>query len=199
MRHLIRYYKWHLLFSLVVLVCITFIFVSLTTRTSPDMTIGYTGTKFINRQMFNDNKSEIELLLHDANEDGKKTANFVTYTIDMQKDINETFSQMIESEEYDIYIASRETFESCEDKNVFVDASSYIDFSQKELETLEDASGRIYATSLTDNSIAERLGVVDPTGLYIAAAADKDKEPTAYRKNGRNLAGYIVDNKSKYR
>ena len=92
MRHFIRYYKWHLLFSLLVLVCIIFIYVSLTTQTSPDMTIGYAGNKYINIQTFNDNKAEIELLLHDANDDGKKTANFVTYTADLQKDIDEAFA-----------------------------------------------------------------------------------------------------------
>ena len=199
MRGFIRYYKWHLLFSLLVFVCIVFIYVSLTTQTSPDMTIGYAGDKYINIQTFNDNKAEIELLLHDANDDGKKTANFVTYTADLQKDIDEAFAELIDSGDYDIYIASKETFKAYKDKKAFADAATYVSFGEKEYDTLKDSSGRIYATSLKDNTLARRLGIVEPEGLYIAAANDDDGELTSFKKNGRNLTGYIIDSKEKYR
>lgn len=199
MRKIIDYYKWHLLFALIVLICLGFIFMSVTTQFSPDMIIGYSGSRYVNLQTFNDNKAELERLLHDADNDGKKVANFVAYTGDLQKDINESFEKMIDSGSYDIYIADKETFEAYEDKDVFADAISYISFRDKEYDTLKDSSGRIYATSLAGNSLAQRMGIVDPDGLYIAAAQDKDGELTDQRKNGRNLAGYIVDNKEKYR
>lgn len=195
MKRLIGYYKWHILFTLIVIVCIGFIFISLTTQLSPDMTICYIGTRYVNIQTFNDNKSEIERLLHDADGDGKKTANFVAYTGDLQKNINEDFAELIEAGSYDIYIADKDTFESYEDKSVFADAASYVSFRDKEYDTLTDSSGRIYATALEGNSLAQRMGIVNPDGLYIAAVQDEDEEATDYRKNGKNIAGYIVDNK----
>lgn len=198
LRRFIRYYKWHLIFSLLVLVCLVFVYSNMTMQVSPDLTVGYAGTKYINTQSFMDSKAELELLLKDANGDDKKLAGIYTRTGDLQRDINEAFAEIVDAGSYDIYIASKETFESYEDKSAFEDSRVYITFGENKPDTLEDSSGRTYAVSIEDNTLAERLGFVNTEGLYIAAAVDKDGVISDYKKNGRNITGYIIDNKEKY-
>lgn len=172
----------------------------MTAQVSPDLTVSYAGTKYINTQSFMDYKSEIELLLKDANGDGKKIAGVYARTGDLQRDIDDVFTQIVDSGAYDIYIADKETFENYENKEAFADTSSYITFGEKEYDTLEDSSGRTYAVSIGNNTLAKRLGFVDTEGLYIAAsAANKKGEITQYKKNGRNITAYIIENKEKYK
>ena len=172
----------------------------MTAQVSPDLTVSYAGTKYINTQSFMDAKAEIELLLKDANDDGKKLASVYSRTGDLQKDIDEVFAEMVDTGAYDIYIADKETFESYENKEAFADTSSYITFGEKKYDTLEDSSGRTYAVSIENNTLAKRLGFVNTEGLYIAASqADKKGKITDYKKNVRNITGYIIENKEKYK
>lgn len=161
--------------------------------------VSYAGTRYINTQSFMDSKAELELLLKDANGDGKKLAGIYARTGDLQRDIDEVFAEMVDTGAYDIYIADKETFKNYKDKKAFASSSSYVTFGEKKYDTLKDSSGRIYAVSIEDNTLAERLGFVDTKGLYIAAsAADKKGTVTDYKKNGRNITGYIIENKEKY-
>ena len=125
MRRFIEYYKWHLMFAFLVVVCLVFAFSNMVAKVSPDMVIGYADIRFINVQTFNDTKAQIELLMRDANGDGKKEASMVAYNADLQSDIDEVFLQMLEEKAYDVLIASKETFENVEDKSVFADAEEY--------------------------------------------------------------------------
>lgn len=195
MKSFIRYYKWHLIFLLLIIVCIVFIFVNMTSTTQPDLIVGYIGTSYVNVQTFNDNKYEIELLLRDANDDSKKLAEMYAYAVDLQSDLDETFAEMVDSGDYDIYITTREAFEVFEDKSAFVTANEYVNLGTKEIDTLKDKSGRTYAVSLQDNEYAKKLGIMDTTELFIAVAdADTEdgEELPGSRKNGRNIAGYII-------
>lgn len=199
LRRFIRYYKWHLIFLTLVLVCLLFVYNNMTTQISPDLMVSYAGTRYINTQSFMDSKAELELLLKDANGDGKKLAGIYARTGDLQRDIDEVFAEMVDTGAYDIYIADKETFKNYKDKKAFASSSSYVTFGEKKYDTLKDSSGRIYAVSIEDNTLAERLGFVDTKGLYIAAsAADKKGTVTDYKKNGRNITGYIIENKEKY-
>ena len=200
LRRFIRYYKWHLIFLSLIIVCLLFVYNNMTAQVSPDLTVSYAGTKYINTQSFMDNKAELELLLRDANDDGKKLAGVYARTGDLQRDIDEVFKEMVDTGAYDIYIADKETFKNYENKEAFADTSSYITFGEKKYDALKDSSGRTYAVSIENNTLAERLGFVDTEGLYIAAsAANKKGEITEYKKNGRNITGYIIENKEKYK
>lgn len=198
LRRFFRYYKWHLFFSLLVLICILFVYSNMTSQIEPDLTFGYVGSHYINTQSFVDYKAELELLLKDANGDGKKLAAITASTGDLQRDIDEVFKEMVESENYDIYVASKETFENYEDKSAFSSSESYIVFDEEKFDTLKDSDDRIYAVSLEDNTLAKRLGFLNTEGLYISVAEVKDKPLTDFKKNGRNITGYIIDNKAKY-
>ncbi|MBE7054823.1 MAG: hypothetical protein E7392_01770 [Ruminococcaceae bacterium] len=168
----------------------------MTISTTPDLIIGYVGDRYVNAQTFNDNKSTIELLLKDVNGDKKMTASLLPYTADLQSDIDTLLVEMLDAGSYDIYIASEETFENCEDKSLFANAEEYITFGSSEIKTLKDKTGRIYAISIDGNEFVKRMGILDSTDLYIAVALDKDKkEMSENRKNGRNITGYIIDNK----
>lgn len=196
MKNFINYYKWHLLFLLLIIICFTFAFTSMTVSTEPDIVIGYIGTKYVNVQTFNDNKGDIEMVLADANNDDETLANMHTYTVDLQSDLDETFIDMVDSGEYDIYISNKEAFETFEDKSQFVTANEYIaDIESNKYKTIKDKSGRIYAVSLEDNDYAERLGIMDTTDVYIAVAAsspEEGEELPVSRKNGRNIALFII-------
>lgn len=194
MKAFIRYYKWHIVFALLVITCIGFMLVNMASQVDSDLIIGYVGTNYVNVQNFNDRKSEIELLLKDTTGDDKRVANMVAYTADLQSDIDEHLQEMVDDDSYDIYIASKDTFAAFPDKSAFVDAEAYVNFGENAPDTLKDSSGRVYATSLAENEFIRDLGVVDTTGLYIAVAMDKDGEEISdKRKNARNIAGYIID------
>jgi len=195
-RRFFRYYKWHVFFFLLIVVCLSFVLFNMTISTTPDLIIGYVGDRYVNAQTFNDNKSTIELLLKDVNGDKKMTASLLPYTADLQSDIDTLLVEMLDAGSYDIYIASEETFENCEDKSLFANAEEYITFGSSEIKTLKDKTGRIYAISIDGNEFVKRMGILDSTDLYIAVALDKDKkEMSENRKNGRNITGYIIDNK----
>lgn len=196
MRRFFRYYKWHIFFFILIVVCLSFVLFNMTISTTPDLIIGYVGDRYVNAQTFNDNKSTIELLLKDVNGDKKMTASLLPYTADLQSDIDILLEEMLGTGSYDIYIASEETFKNCEDKSLFANAEEYISFGSSEIKTLKDKNGRIYAISIDGNEFVKKMGILDSTDLYIAVALDKDKkEMSENRKNGRNITGYIIDNK----
>ena len=168
----------------------------MTSSTEPDITIGYIGTNYVNVQTFNDNKSDIEKVLADANDDDKKLAQMYAYTVDLQSDLDETLLEMVDSGDYDVYISNKEAFKSFEDKSKFVTANEYIsDIESDKYKTVKDKSGRIYAVCLEDNDYAKKLGIMDASDLYIAVAASDGEdgdEISDSRKNGRNIALFII-------
>ena len=168
------------------------------TKTQNDMLVGYVGEKYINTQDFNDNKSELELLLIDSNKDKKRHTELLAYTVDLQNDIDDLLGQMTESESYHIYISTEKAFRNYKNKSDFADLKGYIYADSDTTDVLKDTKGRVYAVSLKDNTLAERLGIVDTTDIYIAAASFGGKTITDYEKNGMNIVGYIIENKQKY-
>lgn len=196
MRYFLNYYKWHLLFLLLIIVCFIFAFMNMTTSTQPDIVIGYVGTNYVNVQTFKDNKEDIEKVLADANDDKRKLAQMYAYTLDLQGDLDDMLIEMVDSEDYDIYISNKEGFEAFEDKSKFVTVNEYVsDIESAKYETIKDKSGRIYAVSLLDNDYVKRLGIMDTTDLYIAVASfdpEDGEELPVSRKNGRNIALFII-------
>lgn len=195
MRRFLDYYKWHLIFLLLVLICIGFMLLNITSTTEPDLVIGYIGMNYVNVQTFNDNKAEIELLLRDSNDDGERLTSMYAYAVDLENDLHDTFAEMIDTDDYDIYITTKTALKKVEDKSVFVPASEYVNLSGKDIDTLKDKSGRVYAVSLEDNEYLKKMGIMNTTDLYIAVAQsenDKEGELPGNRKNGRNIAGYII-------
>ena len=162
------------------------------------MLVGYVGDRYVNTQDFNDNKSELELLLNDANNDKKRHTEILAYTADLQKDIDDLFDQMIDTESYHIYIASKETFKNYKNKHAFSDMKGFVASNDDATEVLKDSDGKVYAVSLEGNTLAERLGIVDTTDVYIAAACFDKDNLTPYEKNAINITGYIIENKQKY-
>ncbi len=193
-RRLWQYYKWHILFLVLIAICVGFIFSNMTQKKEPDISICYIGKNYINVQTFNDNKKTIELLLHDANGDGEKFSAISAYPVDLESDLHEVFEKIVGKDTQDIFISEKTAFTKYEDKSVFVTASEYVDLSELPVDTLKDDDGRVYAVSLDKSRFMERLGFAkDVTGLYIAAVNPKGGgELTKNRKNGRNIAGYIL-------
>lgn len=196
MKYFLDYYKWHLLFLLLIIVCFVFAFMNVTTSTEPDITIGYIGTNYVNVQTFKDNKDDIEKVLADANDDDKKLAQLYAYTVDLKSELDDMLIEMVDSGDYDIYISNKDGFESFEDKSKFVTVNEYIsDIESDKYQTIKDESGRIYAVSLEENDYVKNLGIMDTTDLYIAVASNDpegDEKAIASRKNGKNVALFIV-------
>ena len=193
MKRFIGYYKWHLLFLLLVIICVAFVLFNMTTTVSPDMTIAYADIRYIDTQMFNDNKHAWEHWLQDSNGDDKKVANLIAYNADLQRDIDELFVKLVDEDTNDIYIMSKTTFENFEDKSVFFDVRSYAEINEERNDFLKDEDGKIYAVSLEDNKFAKDLGIIDTTDLYIAVCESKEDEIPTERKNGRNIASTIIN------
>lgn len=194
MSDFIRYYKWHLIFFLIVAVCTAYVIVKVTEDESPDLIVGYFGTQYANDQTFNDNLPMWKELLHDSNEDGRKKAAMHTFIYDRQRDIDEDFVEVVDSDQYDLYISTKETFENFEDKSRFEDVDAYINTQAEKVSMLKDSSGRIYAISIEDNDYATYMGLNSSKDIYIAVAAPKQgDELTTNKKNARNIAQYIIE------
>ena len=188
-----QFYKWHILFLVLIAICVGFVLSNVTQKEEPDLSICYVGKNYINVQTFNDNKRTLELLLHDSNDDGKKSTVISAYPVDLESDLHEVFKKMVERDTEDIFIAEKTAFTKYEDKSVFATASEYVDLSKLNVDTLKDDDGRVYAVSLEGCPYLKRLGIFDDTDLYIAAANPADGgELTKKHKNGRNIAGYIL-------
>lgn len=194
MRSFLKFYKWHIMFIILVLGCILWALSSVTTKVEPDLIIGYTGTAYVNEQAYSDNqKTEIDLLLHDANGDNKKSSVLHPYTLGSTKDSIDVMEQMIEND-YHIYIAPREVFEAIEDKSVF----ATLDIDDDNVDKLSTYSGRVYAISVEGNSVLKRLGFVKTDGLFIATASFKSDTLTAFEKNGINITTELIKSRKKY-
>ena len=194
MRDFIRYYKWHLIFLLIVTICTFYVVVKVTEDKSADLIVGYFGTQYANDQTFNDNFPMWKELLHDSNEDGKKEAAMHAIIYDRQREIDRDFPDVVDSEQYDLYISTKETFENFEDKTRFEDVETYIDTQNEKASMLKDSSGRIYAISIEDNDYASYMGLNNSKDIYIAVAAPKKgSELTTNQKNARNIAQYIIE------
>ena len=188
-----KYYIWHIVFSVLILACIIFLFISFTTTSSSDVLIGYIGTKYINIQTFEDSKAQFEILLQDSNDDDKKTAYMVANIFDKQKDVDEAFADAVDNYTYNIYIATKSTFENFKDKSKFEDAETYMNVNEKKHVVLKDSSGRVYAISIEDNEFTTSLGINEPEDLYIAVAAPEDAEDISQNiKNARNITQYLI-------
>ncbi|MBQ8391936.1 MAG: hypothetical protein IJX50_05305 [Clostridia bacterium] len=194
MRDFIRYYKWHLIFFLIIAVCTAYVVVKVTEDKTPDLVVGYFGTHYVNDQTFNDNLPMWKELLHDSNEDGEKKAAMYAFIYDRQRDIDEDFVDVVDSDQYDLYISTKETFENFEDKTRFEDVETYLNTQEEKVPMLKDSKGRIYAISIEDNDYANYMGLNDSKDIYIAVAAPKKgDELTTNKKNARNIAQYIIE------
>lgn len=195
-KSVLDYYKWHLCFLLLVVICVVFVLTSLTTSYEADLCVGYIGlqTGYMDTQKFNDNKPDIEKLLKDSTGDGDRYAEIYVYNVNKKKEALNLLEEMIEAEGYHIYIAPKDTFLSHENKSDFATLLT----PKGNVETISDSSGRVYAVSLEDNTYIEMLGLRDTTGLYIAAADFKDEKLTDYEKNGINIANFIVESRKNY-
>lgn len=190
------YYKWHLSFAVLVLICAIFIISSLTTSYEADIYIGYVGynSGYMDVQKFNDNKSDIEKLLKDANNDGSRHAELYVFSANKKKEAAKLFSDMIDTESYHLYIAPKVIIEEYEDKNHFATLKKPV----TSVECLTDSGGRVYAISLEKNSYIEMLGLRDTSGLYIAAANFNKDELTDYEKNSINIANFVIESRKNY-
>lgn len=197
-KEFLKYYKWQIIFFILIFICAAFVFSKTTEEYPADLRIAYTSTNYMNSQTFNDYRSELEMLLNEATNDDKKVATIETYSSKDLTEVTNKLKEYIKSDDYDIYIASQEAFEAVEDKSVFVDASRYVSQIIRRDTMLEDSSGRAYAVPLEGNTLIETFGGTDTTGLYIAAAAEEGENTSAFRKNGANICGYIIENKDKY-
>lgn len=195
MKEVINYYKWHIFFFLLFAVCILTFTITSCTQTEPDLIINCVSPEYINVQNFNDSKSSLEALLHDADKDNKKNIQLVNYTYDNQSDLDEILKMIATPIDSDIIISNKETLEEFEEKGLFDSLDRIIgDIHDDKYKKLTDSSGRIYAVSLDGNDFIKDMGFFDPSKLYIAVLAeDKDNsELSGRKKNARNITLAIV-------
>ena len=119
MRQFFDYYKWHLFFFGLFIVCISVITISSCSNSKPDLKINCISTAYVNVQTFNDTKADLEALLQDADGDKKKIAEMNSYTYDVQDDLNEILLLLCTPADSDIIITTKATFEEFEDKSLF--------------------------------------------------------------------------------
>ena len=195
MRDFFNYYKWHLFFIGLFVVCIMVFTISSCTKSEPDLIINCVTTSYVNDQTFIDKKGALEDLLHDSNNDKKKVITFNSFTYDLQNDLDEVFLSVATAKDSDIIMGTKKTFENFEDKSKFDTVTNFLrDAGSEKYNTLTDDSGRIYAVSLEGNEFIDLMDFMDATDIYIAVMADDsdDGELSYNKKNARNIALYII-------
>ena len=192
-----RFYRWHFIFMILVIIALVFVFNGMKKSDDADLRIAFVADTYANTQNFKANGSELELLLRDADENGKRELMIESFYLDNASERAKKLEQLIDEDKWDLYIADKEAFMSVENKNGFIEAN-YLPQSGVEVDTLEDENGRIYAASIKGNTIIKRLGIYEADNLYIAPALGKEKESSLYRKNGRNICYYVLENREKY-
>ena len=198
MRGSLSYYKWHIIFGIIVLICVIFVLGSIFNKTPADMKIAYLSEKHMNVQYFRDAKEEIEMLLHDANRDSIRYADVEAFSSKKIEELSEKMKQFIESKECTMIVADKSVFENIENKSVFQEVTQYM-IKDEDLSYLTDENGIVYATSLANNSLVKRLGMVENQNLYMAVLIKTENgEKTSDMKNAMNISGYIIENKNKY-
>ena len=194
-RSIFSYYKWHIIFFILIIICIVFVTFSFTTSYESDLVIGFIGTTYVHEQSFEDNQSDINKLLNDANNDGSKYSTFSVNRANKQKEVDNLLDQAIEADAYHIYITTKEAFLNRKDKKPFATLSK----PSENVDTLKDSQGRIYAVSLDNNTyVSSILGIRDPKDMYIAVASSGKKDYTDFEKNAINIANYIVESRKNY-
>ncbi len=190
------YYKWHLAFLLLVIICVAFIFGSISTSYEVDLYVGYIGlgSGYMKEQEFEDGKGDFEKLLKDATGDEAKHAAINVINVNKDKEGLSILEQMIETKSYHIYIAPKQIFANHPNKDDFAQLLK----PDANVENLTDDRGRIYAISLAGNTYIEKLGLRDPSEFYIAAASFQDEELSDFEKNGINITNYIVESRKKF-
>ena len=192
-----RFYRWHFIFMILVIIALVFVFNGMKKSDDADLRIAFVADTYANTQNFKANGSELELLLRDADENGKRELMIESFYLDNASERAKKLELLIDEDKWDLYIADKEAFMSVENKNGFIEAN-YLPQSGVEVDTLEDENGRIYAASIKGNTIIKRLGIYEADNLYIAPALGKEKEPSKFRKNGRNICYYVLENREKY-
>ena len=192
-----RFYRWHIIFTILVIIALIFVLNGMRKSNSADLRIAFVADTYVNTQNFKANGTELELLLRDADGNEKKELIFENFYFDNAKERAKKLDQLIEEDEWDLYIADKEAFEGVKNKNGFIEAD-YLPQSGSEIASLKDEKGRVYAASIKGNTIIKRLGIYEADNLYIAPASGKEKEASQFRKNGRNICYYILENKEKY-
>lgn len=194
MKAFLNYYKWHIFFIALFVVCVSVFTISSCTKSEPDLVINVISSGRINVQTFNDRKDPlIKLMTHDADGDGTKTISLASYPYDRQSDMNEAFELLANPGDSDIIITTKETLTSFEDKSIFTDMATFIsEIDSDKYTTLKDSSDRIYAVSLEGNEMLKDMGFFDTTDLYITIISDEGEDISKEKKNARNIAMAII-------
>lgn len=195
MRAFLNYYKWHIFFFMLFAVCVLTFTITSCSKREPDLVINCISPEYINVQNFNDRKSYLEALLHDADGDDKKIIALANYTYDTQNNLDEVMETLGNANDSDIIITTSATLSEFEDKSILVDMKSFI--SETDLEnyvTLKDDTGKVYAISLVDNDYIKDMGFFNTSDLYISVVDDEadDSKRSAKKKNARNITLAIV-------
>ena len=195
MRAFFDYYKWHIFFFMLFAVCVLTFTITSCSKSEPDLVINCISPEYINVQNFNDRKSYLEALLHDADGDDKKIITLANYTYDTQNNLDEVMKTLGNANDSDIIITTSATLSEFEDKSILVDLRSFIsDADLEKYVTLKDDTGKVYAVSLIDNDYIKDMGFFNTSDLYITVADDEEdaSKRSAKKKNARNITLAII-------
>jgi len=191
-----RFYRWHIFFAIIVIAAAVFVFEATKKETGADLRVAFIADTYVNTQNFKANGKELELLLRDADKNGEKELYIESFHFEKASERSKKLEELISEDKWDIYIADKEAFEGVKNKDGFIEAD-YIPSKGTEIKTLEE-DGKVYAANLFGNTIIKRLGIYEAENLYMAPAKGKEKEASTFRKNGRNICYYILENREKY-
>lgn len=194
MRAFLSFYKWHIFFIALFVICISIFTISSCTKSEPDLVINVISHGRINVQTFDDRKEPlVRLLTHDADGDGEKTLHLAGYPFDRQTDMNEAFDILANPNDSDIVITTKETLTSYENKDIFADMNEFVpDINSDKYTILKDSSGKVYGVSLEGNDLLKDMGFFDTSDLYISVIEDEGEELSPKKKNARNITIMII-------
>ena len=170
-------------------------------REKPDLTLTYIGENYFSSDRFYDARRLIEDNIDDVNGDGKRVAeiaviSFGTNITGAQEQNNLTrLTMSMGGGESRIYIMDKGYAVRYADSEVLADVA---DFASGD--ALTNADGKVYAVSVEENPVLERLGLSDSEDVYIALRAVTEMDGVNFKNidaidaAARKAYKYIIKN-----
>lgn len=179
---------------------------SCVTRVEPDITLSYIGENYFDSNKFYNMASELENIIDDANGDGQKNVEIVvisfnsTLTASQEQNALTRLTMSMGGGKSRVYLMDKAYCMRYADDEILADLSEYADGAA---DILMNDRGKIYGIGVAGNPLAEKLGLDDTEGVYVALRAVTEMDGVNFKnidsvdEQARRIIKYIINNNIK--
>lgn len=137
-------------------------------RKEPDLTLAYVGYDFVNRELFEENKAELEEAVGDVDGNGEAVCEITEISFNenlTSADFSNSQKRManaVGQGSARVYIMDKTFVEKNKDAEVFADISQMSD------KGIKNSAGEVVAVDVSGNEKLARLGIDNGEGMYLS-------------------------------